>query len=44
MFYHSEVSSAITNNLPCSLSHASLAVHLTQNHFQCLESLPTVES
>lgn len=44
MFYHSEASSAITNSLPCSLSHASLTVHLTQNYFQCLESLSTVES
>ena len=42
MICHSEVSLAIINNLPCSLSRASLAVHLTQSYFQCLENPATV--
>lgn len=44
MICHREASSVIINNLPFSLSHAFLAVHLTQNYFQCLETHATITS
>lgn len=44
MICHSETSSAIINSPPCSLSHAFLAVHLTQNYFLCLETHATIRS
>lgn len=44
MICHHEASSAIINNLPCSLSRAFLAVHLTQKYFLCLETHATITS
>ena len=44
MICHHEASSAIINNLPCSLSRAFLAGHLSQNYRLCLETHATIMS